>query len=138
MLTGNGLIVIIGGYLEQEYGDKQKAWSYTMIIVGLYAALTIYNYFSTPRTEDAKRRKKSLEPKVSFGAVFASFFKKNKLGSYWLYYYSVGRIPVTKLTPFLIDDISVGGMGLTTQDVGIIYGTFGLLALTIGGIIGGM
>jgi PAT family beta-lactamase induction signal transducer AmpG len=39
------------------------------------------------------------------------------------------------LTPFLIDDISVGGMGLTTQDVGIIYGTFGVLALTIGGII---
>jgi hypothetical protein len=31
MLTGNGLIVIIGGYLEQEYGDKQKAWSYTMM-----------------------------------------------------------------------------------------------------------
>jgi hypothetical protein len=24
MLTGNGLIVIIGGYLEQQYGDKQK------------------------------------------------------------------------------------------------------------------
>jgi PAT family beta-lactamase induction signal transducer AmpG len=46
MLTGNGLIVIIGGYLEQEYGDKQKAWSYTMVIVGLImAALTIYNYF---------------------------------------------------------------------------------------------
>jgi PAT family beta-lactamase induction signal transducer AmpG len=71
------------GYLEQEYGDKQKAWSYTMVIVGLImAALTIYNYFSTPRTEDAKtKEEKSLEPKVSFGAVFASFFKKNKLGS---------------------------------------------------------
>jgi PAT family beta-lactamase induction signal transducer AmpG len=73
MLTGNGLIVIIGGY----YGDKQKAWSYTMVIVGLImAALTIYNYFSTPRTEDAKKEEKSLEPKVSFGAVFASFSKK--------------------------------------------------------------
>jgi PAT family beta-lactamase induction signal transducer AmpG len=83
MLTGNGLIVIIGGYLEQEYGDKQKAWSYTMIIVGLImAALTIYNYFSTPRTEDAKTGREIVEPKVSFGAVFASFFKKNKLGSY--------------------------------------------------------
>jgi PAT family beta-lactamase induction signal transducer AmpG len=33
MLTGNGLIVVIAGYLEQEYGDK-KAWSYTMIVVG--------------------------------------------------------------------------------------------------------
>jgi PAT family beta-lactamase induction signal transducer AmpG len=70
------------GYLEQEYGDKQKAWSYTMVIVGLImAALTIYNYFSTPRTEDAKRRREIVRTKVSFGAVFASFFKKNKLGS---------------------------------------------------------
>jgi PAT family beta-lactamase induction signal transducer AmpG len=51
MLTGNGLIVIIGGYLEQQYGDKQ-AWSYTMIIVGLLMAIiTLYNYFTTPRTE---------------------------------------------------------------------------------------
>jgi PAT family beta-lactamase induction signal transducer AmpG len=29
-------------------------------------------------------------------------------------------------------------MGLTTQDVGVIYGTFELLALTIGGILGGI
>jgi PAT family beta-lactamase induction signal transducer AmpG len=28
------------------------------------------------------------------------------------------------LTPFLIDPITAGGMGLTTQDVGVIYGTF--------------
>jgi PAT family beta-lactamase induction signal transducer AmpG len=82
MLTGNGLIVIIGGYLEQEYGDKQKAWSYTMIIVGLImAALTIY-YFSTPRTEDAKTKEEKSLGQSKFGAVFASFFKKNKLGSY--------------------------------------------------------
>jgi PAT family beta-lactamase induction signal transducer AmpG len=32
---------------------------------------------------------------------------------------------IVKNAPFLIDDKSVGGMGLTTQDVGIIYGTFG-------------
>jgi PAT family beta-lactamase induction signal transducer AmpG len=42
------------------------------------------------------------------------------------------------LTPFLIDEKAIGGMGLTTQDVGIIYGTFGVLALTIGGILGGI
>jgi PAT family beta-lactamase induction signal transducer AmpG len=55
-----------------------------MIIVGLImAALTIYNYFSTPRTEDAKtKEEKSLEPKVSFGAVFASFFQKKQIGMY--------------------------------------------------------
>jgi PAT family beta-lactamase induction signal transducer AmpG len=64
--------------LEQEYGDKQKAWSYTMVIVGLImAALTIYNYFSTPRTEDAKtKEEKSLEPKVSFELSLPVFSKK--------------------------------------------------------------
>jgi PAT family beta-lactamase induction signal transducer AmpG len=143
MLTGNGLIVIIGGYLEQEYGDKQKAWSYTMVIVGLImAALTIYNYFSTPKTEVATTKdEKTLEPKVSFGAVFASFFQKKQIGIVlaFILLFRLGESQLLKmLTPFLIDDISVGGMGLTTQDVGIIYGTFGVLALTIGGIIGGI
>lgn len=37
-----------------------------------------------------------------------------------------------------IDPIDKGGMGLETEDVGIIYGTFGLIALTIGGILGGI
>jgi PAT family beta-lactamase induction signal transducer AmpG len=42
------------------------------------------------------------------------------------------------LTPFLIDPITAGGMGLTTQDVGVIYGTFGVISLTVGGILGGI
>jgi PAT family beta-lactamase induction signal transducer AmpG len=143
MLTGNGLIVIIGGYLEQEYGDKQKAWSYTMVIVGLImAALTIYNYFSTPRTEIAATKdEKSSESKVSFGAVFSSFFQKKQIGFVlaFILLFRLGESQLLKmLTPFLIDDKGVGGMGLTTQDVGIIYGTFGVLSLTIGGIIGGI
>jgi PAT family beta-lactamase induction signal transducer AmpG len=143
MLTGNGLIVIIGGYLEHEYGDKQKAWSYTMVIVGLIMTiLTIYNYFSTPRTEVAvKSDAKTLQPKVSFGAVFASFFEKKQIGLVlaFILLFRLGESQLLKmLTPFLIDDKGVGGMGLTTQDVGIIYGTFGVLSLTIGGIIGGI
>jgi PAT family beta-lactamase induction signal transducer AmpG len=143
MLTGNGLIVVIGGYLEQEYGDKQKAWSYTMVIVGLImAVLTVYNYFSTPRTEVAiKSDAKTLQPKVSFGAVFASFFEKKQIGLVlaFILLFRLGESQLLKmLTPFLIDDKGVGGMGLTTQDVGIIYGTFGVLSLTIGGIIGGI
>ena len=53
MLTGNGLIVIIGGYLEQQYGIPQKAWSYTMIIVGLLMTLlTVYNFFATPKNRN--------------------------------------------------------------------------------------
>ncbi|MEZ7505359.1 MFS transporter [Flavobacterium sp. Arc2] len=143
MLTGNGLIVIIGGYLEQEYGDKQKAWSYTMVIVGLImATLTIYNYFSTPRTEVVTtKEEKATEPKISFAAVFASFFQKKQIGFVlaFILLFRLGESQLLKmLTPFLIDDKGLGGMGLTTQDVGIIYGTFGVISLTIGGIIGGI
>jgi PAT family beta-lactamase induction signal transducer AmpG len=143
MLTGNGLIVIIGGYLEQEYGDKQKAWSYTMIIVGfIMTVLTIYNYFSTPRTETNINDKQiKSEPKVSFGAVFSSFFQKKQIGLAlaFILLFRLGESQLLKmLTPFLIDNQDVGGMGLTTQDVGVIYGTFGVISLTIGGIVGGI
>ncbi|SDW58666.1 MFS transporter [Flavobacterium degerlachei] len=142
MLTGNGLIVIIGGYLEQEYGDKQKAWSYTMIIVGLLMTLiTIYNYFATPRTEKAIVKNSVEAEKASFSSVFSSFFQKKQIGIAlaFILLFRLGESQLLKmLTPFLIDDISVGGIGLTTQDVGIIYGTFGVISLTVGGIIGGI
>ena len=143
MLTGNGLIVIIAGYLEQQYGDKTKAWSYTMIIIGLImAVITIYNYFFTPKTETKTiGNELELTPKVSFGTVFSSFFQKKQIGLAlaFILFFRLGESQLLKmLTPFLIDEKSVGGMGLTTQDVGIIYGTFGVLALTIGGILGGI
>ncbi len=143
MLTGNGLIVIIGGYLEQEYGDKQKAWSYTMIIVGLLMTiLTIYNYFTTPRTEVVSEKETTYsDSKKNFALVFASFFQKKQIGLVlsFILLFRLGESQLLKmLTPFLIDDITVGGLGISTQDVGIIYGTFGILALTIGGILGGI
>jgi PAT family beta-lactamase induction signal transducer AmpG len=143
MLTGNGLIVVIAGYLEQEYGDKQKAWSYTMVVVGIImTVITIYNYFSTPKIEGkiAETKKESV-PNKSFGAVFATFFQKKQIGLVlaFILLFRLGESQLLKmLTPFLIDPISVGGMGLTTQDVGVIYGTFGVISLTVGGILGGI
>ncbi len=142
MLTGNGLIVILGGYFEQEYGDKQKAWSYTMIIVGLaMVVITIYNYFATPRTEKVLVKNSVEAQNASFGTVFASFFKKKQIAIAlaFILLFRLGESQLLKmLTPFLIDDTAVGGLGLTTQDVGIIYGTFGVFSLTIGGILGGI
>tara|TARA_R110000868_G_scaffold96582_1_gene265750 strand:- start:11 stop:1276 length:1266 start_codon:yes stop_codon:yes gene_type:complete len=142
MLTGNGLIVIIGGYLEQEYGDKQKAWSYTMIIVGLLMTLiTIYNYFATPRTENTIVKNSAEAEKASFSTVFTSFFQKKQIGIVlaFILLFRLGESQLLKmLTPFLIDDKTLGGLGLPTESVGIIYGTFGVLALVIGGILGGI
>ncbi|MBP6183132.1 MAG: MFS transporter, partial [Flavobacterium sp.] len=71
MLTGNGLIILLAGYLEHQYGDNQKAWSYTMIFVGLVMTfLTIYNYFATPKTELPIKAGEAEEK--NFATVFAS------------------------------------------------------------------
>jgi PAT family beta-lactamase induction signal transducer AmpG len=39
--------------------------------------------------------------------------------------------------PFLLDSLDKGGLGLSTQAVGIVYGTGGMIALTLGGLAGG-
>jgi len=141
MLTANGLIVILGGFLEQKYGDKSKAWSYTMIIVALVMAfLTIYNFFTTPKVEETKLTTEA-ENKQSFGVVFKTFFQKKQIGLVlaFILLFRLGESQLLKmLTPFLIDEKIKGGMGLTTEDVGIIYGTFGVASLVVGGILGGI
>lgn len=141
MLTANGLIVILGGFLEQKYGDKSKAWSYTMIAVALIMVfLTIYNFLTTPKVEEIKVTVES-ENKQSFGVVFKTFFQKKQIGLVlaFILLFRLGESQLLKmLTPFLIDEKVKGGMGLATEDVGIIYGTFGVAALVIGGILGGI
>jgi PAT family beta-lactamase induction signal transducer AmpG len=42
------------------------------------------------------------------------------------------------VSPFLLDDRAKGGLGLATAQVGFVYGTVGIIALTIGGILGGV
>ena len=41
-------------------------------------------------------------------------------------------------SPFLLDSVEQGGMGMTTLQVGMATGTVGVIGLTIGGILGGV
>jgi PAT family beta-lactamase induction signal transducer AmpG len=143
MLTGQGLIVILGGYLEHLYTDKTKAWSYTMITVGtIMALITIYNYYTTPKSNQEESATAITQNKdQNFLTVFGTFFMKKQIGIVlaFILVFRLGESQLLKmLTPFLIDAKNVGGMGLTTEDVGIIYGTFGILALVVGGVLGGI
>jgi PAT family beta-lactamase induction signal transducer AmpG len=142
LLAGNGLIVLFAGYLEHKYGDNTKAWSYTMIAVGLLMIfITIYNFFFTPKTEINALENKEVHHHQNFGTVFASFFKKKQIGLVlaFILVFRLGESQLLKmLSPFLLDKKELGGMGLDTEAVGIIYGTLGILFLTIGGILAGI
>lgn len=142
MLAGNGLVVLFAGYLEHKFGDNTKAWSYTMICVGLLMAfITVYNFIFTPKNEINAVKNHKETPNQSFGTIFASFFKKKQIGLIltFILVFRLGESQLLKmLSPFLLDPKELGGMGLDTEAVGIIYGTCGVAALTIGGILGGI
>nr|WP_199001938.1 MFS transporter [Flavobacterium sp. ASV13] len=142
MLAGNGLIVLFAGYLEHKYGDNTKAWSYTMIFVGLLMTfITVYNFIFTPKNEINTSKSTDKAHHQSFGTIFISFFQKKQIGLIlaFILVFRLGESQLLKmLSPFLLDGKELGGMGLDTEAVGIIYGTLGIFALTIGGILGGI
>lgn len=76
-----------------------------------------------------------------FGRTFVTFCKKPGI---WLaiVFMLLYRLPeaflIKMCTPFLVAAKNVGGLGLSTEGVGIVYGTIGVLFLTIGGILGGI
>lgn len=142
LLAGNGLIVLFAGYLEHKYGDNTKAWSYTMIAVGLLMTfITVYNFFFTPKNEINADENHKIVPHQNFATIFISFFKKKQIGIVlaFILVFRLGESQLLKmLSPFLLDKKDLGGMGLDTEAVGIIYGTLGIFALTVGGILGGI
>jgi len=142
MLAGNGLVVLFAGYLEHKYGDNTKAWSYTMICVGLLMTfITAYNFVFTPKNEINAVESNKETPHQNFGTIFINFFKKKQIGLIlaFVLVFRLGESQLLKmLSPFLLDGKELGGMGLDTEAVGIIYGTFGVAALTLGGILGGI
>lgn len=139
-VTGQGLLVILAGFLENRYGDNTKAWSYTMICAAfLMLLLTISNFIATPKFESSAAIK--LDKPKSFLEVFVSFFKKPGMGIAltFILFFRLGESQLVKMaSPFLLDPTSVGGLGYTTSEVGTIYGTIGVIMLTVGGILGGI
>ncbi|MCD8313039.1 MAG: MFS transporter [Bacteroidales bacterium] len=76
-----------------------------------------------------------------FGRTFATFFRKKGvvLAMIFMLLYRLPEALLLKmLNPFLLDPVSAGGLGLSTETVGVVYGTVGVLALTLGGILGGI
>lgn len=140
MITGQGFIVVLAGYFEEQFTDNNKAWSLTLIIVGLFMIImTIVNYLASPKVE--KIASVESKEKGNFFDVFISFFQKKNIGIAvaFILLFRLGESQILKLVaPFLLDKKVVGGLELSTIQVGTIYGTSGVIALTLGGILGGI
>ena len=142
MISGQGGLVWLAGTLQQRYGDTAQAWVFVFWVLAVgFGALAIYHLLVLPRPADDKpAARATVDPWRTFVAVFGEFFRKPQVLTMlgFLLFYRFAEAQLVKLvTPFLLDPRADGGLGLTTQSVGLVYGTAGVLALTIGGIAGG-
>lgn len=143
-IAGQGLLIMLAGYLERTTGNIPYAWSITfMVLAGLFLALWLYHQVVLPRPDsDRPAREVSANTLMKeFFATFASFFQKKQavIAILFMLLYRLPEAQLAKMCiPFLVDPISEGGLGLTTEQIGFVQGTVGIIGLTLGGILGGI
>ncbi|MBL9216271.1 MAG: AmpG family muropeptide MFS transporter [Opitutaceae bacterium] len=142
MIAGQGGLVYLAGALQAKTGSVTQAWAYVFwLLAGFFVLLGGFHALVLPRPAADRAGHRETPLFREFLAVFASFFRKKEIGTIlgFLLLYRFAEAQLLKLvTPFLLDAREVGGLGLTTQQVGILYGTIGVIALTVGGLIGGL
>ncbi len=142
---GQGVLVVMAGMLEKSLGDIPAAWSVTMIVsASILALMALYHAFILPRPADDRNAgevRTAADVVREFGEAFASFFRKKGIWiaiAFMLLYRLPEAFSVKMLFPFFRDPVEAGGLGFTTDMYGVVFGTFGVIALLAGGILGGL
>lgn len=143
MWSGEGLFVVFAGLLATRIEDPATPW---ILVLGglaiLMAGMSAYHAAVLPApAEDAPARREGESPLQAVWDTLADFFRKDQivLAVFFVLLYRLGEGQLVKLAaPFLMDSRELGGLGLSVTDVGVINGVIGLLALTAGGILGGI
>ncbi len=140
-IGGQGGLVYLAGELQERTGSMVQAWAGVFWVMAAgFGALALLHWMVLPRPPQDQPVIAQVAPWRGFLSVFADYFRKPGilviLGFLLLY-----RFPEAQLlklaVPFLLDKPELGGLGLSTKEVGIAYGTVGLTALTLGGLLGG-
>ncbi len=141
MIGGQGGLVYLAGWLTERSGNVVQAWTLVFwLLAAVFTTFAAWHWWALPKPAGDGPVPRTATFWADFFKVFAAFFKKPEIGRTlaFLLLYRFAEAQLLKLvTPFLLDARNVGGLGLKTQDVGIAYGTVGIAALTVGGLLGG-
>lgn len=144
MITGQGALIVFAGAMERVTGNIRFAWTITFFVIfGLFLLIMMYHRFALPKPDTDMQQDKVDNNQVmkEFGITFLSFFKKQGivLSILFLLIYRLGEAMLVKLAqPFMLDPVELGGLGLSTEQIGLAYGMVGVAALVAGGILGGL
>lgn len=146
-IFGQGVLVAIAGTIELKYNNIPLSWTITMLVTAvIFTIVSFYHLFAIPKPISDKS---VLSPEttsakaifVEFGRTFATYFTKPGvlLAIVFMLLYRLPEAFLIKMCmPFLVASKETGGLALSTAEVGIVYGTIGVIFLTIGGILGGL
>ena len=143
-IFGQGVLVALAGLLDTKTGDVHLAWKITLVISAvMFSAMSLYHTWALPRPAADRMSSTTTAGEIvrEFGRTFKTFFQKRNVliaMVFMLLYRLPEAFLVKMMNPFLLDVQSDGGLGMSTESVGVIYGTIGVAALTVGGILGGV
>lgn len=143
-VIGQGGLVMLAGWLEVRCDDIPTAWSIVFLILsGFFLLVTLYHTFAMPRPTDDRPVPGVTARTIArdFAMTFVTFFRKPHIWSalaFMLLYRLPEAMCIKLVQPFLKAPIAEGGLGLSTSQIGFVNGTVGVIALLVGGILGGL
>ena len=143
-IAGQGLLVMLAGCLEKHCDSVPMAWSLTFYIAAaLFLAVALYHskVLPHPDTDCFTEHLTGKNILKNFVHEFTTFFRKPqaKVALLFMLLYRFPEAQLAKICNlFLIDTVEQGGLGLTTEEVGLVQGTVGIIGLTLGGILVGI
>ena len=148
-IAATGGLVYLAGTFIDSFGVT-KAWMIIMFIIGIVMlALGCYHFFILPGGKsrqgyegtEVRGYENSLRAQLKeLWSVFAEFFRKKHIVYYicFIILYRFAEGFVMKIVPlFLKAPRTEQGLGLSEQEIGLCYGTFGAAAFVIGSILAG-
>lgn len=147
-LIGQGGMVWLAGRLEPVMGEGQGAvsgsWAAVFFILSVFfLAVALYHTRFLPVASADRPRKDTSAAKIirEFGDSFVTFFSKRHIVSalaFMLLYRLPEALCIKVVSPFLLAARENGGLGMTQEQVGFANGFIGVIALLLGGILGGL
>lgn len=135
--------IIYDWTIKQGEANMPMAWQVTMVITAvIFALMAVWHVFFTPRPDTDKPNAETTAKDIvtGFGKAFATYFTKPALWvaiAFMLLYRLPEGFLMKMIYPFLLGARETGGLGMTMQELGVVYGAIGVIFLLLGGILGG-
>lgn len=139
VLSG-GVLVYLAGELEKKIGIT-NAWMCVMFLYGIImVVLGLYNKKMLPSGGKSTEVHSLQEGFATLKDVIITFFQKKNIwfSLCFIVFYRFAEGQAIKITPLFFKAArSEGGLGLSTSNIGVLYGVFGSIAFVLGSIIAG-